>query len=99
MGAGEELDEARGRLDEALALLAREDERITRLSGSACGDACRALASMERAARAVCELVPSGERSRCDDAVAKLHRARRRVRDACGVCADGPSTDPDAPLR
>lgn len=93
------LDGARRRLDEALALLTREDEHLTKLAGSACGDACRALASMERAARTVCELVPPEERSRCDDAVARLRGARRRVRDACGSCADGPSTDPDAPLR
>lgn len=93
------LETARLQLEEALALLAREDEHITKLSGSACGDACRALASMERAARTVCDLVAPDERARCDDAVARLKGARKRVRDACGACANGPTTDPDAPLR
>jgi len=87
-------------LDDALARVVLEGDAILKLSGaSSCGDACRALASMERAARTVCDLVSPEERGRCDDAAARLRAARRRVRDACGTCANGPTTDPDAPLR
>jgi hypothetical protein len=53
-----------------------------------CEDACRALASMDRAVTHLCALVDSPSDSRrCDDARQRLASARRRVRDTCGACA------------
>lgn len=95
----DEVTEAARMIDDAFATLTKNDAELTRLSSTACGDACRALASMERAVRTVCDLVSPEERGRCDDAAGRLRNARKRVRDACGTCAAGPSTDPDAPLR
>jgi hypothetical protein len=52
-----------------------------------CESACRALASMERAASHLCSLAeePDDQR-RCDDAKLRLTAARGRVRAACGAC-------------
>lgn len=64
---------------------------------STCDNACRSLASMERAVRVVCSLVKEGERVQCDNARSRLRDARARVRESCGACSDGTRTDPDAP--
>ena len=64
------------------------------LSTSDCTSACRALASMERAANRLCVL-DTGKV--CDDARTKLEDARKRVRAACPMCVvDSPkgSTTP-----
>lgn len=78
-----------------------EFERVDRevaLSTGDCATACRALGSLERAAKRVCEgSAQLGEAARCGDAMRRLRDARGRVRSACTRCADGPSTDPDAP--
>ncbi|MCU0681047.1 MAG: hypothetical protein MUF34_02080 [Polyangiaceae bacterium] len=78
-----------------------EFERVDRelaLSTGDCATACRALASLERAANRVCEgSAQLGEAARCGDAMRRLRDARGRVRSACTRCAGGPSTEPDAP--
>ena len=56
-------------------------------AASDCSTACRALASMERATQHLCELVVEpDDRGRCDDARQRLHKARERIRSACGAC-------------
>ena len=65
------------------------------LSNAACDMACRALASMDRSAKVMCELAhPGDEQTRCDDARAKVNDARVRVQHACGECASPPGTAP-----
>ena len=51
-----------------------------------CVSACRALASMERAAKSLCDL---GGADECSQARARVEAARDRVRSSCGAC---PST-------
>ncbi len=60
-----------------------------------CPGACRALASMERAAAHLCSLATAAgdSASDCDDAERRLKAARDRVRAACGTCPGGPSLD------
>lgn len=58
------------------------------VAGSDCATACRALASMERAATRLCELATADDgRDACDDAQAKLREAKDRVHATCGGCA------------
>jgi hypothetical protein len=59
-------------------------EQASQLATSDCMEACRALASIRRAADKICALEP-GER--CAAAHAKAEEATRRVRDACPDCA------------
>lgn len=54
------------------------------LSTHACDEACRALASMRRAADRLCALEP-GER--CEQARTRCDAATRQVREACPECA------------
>jgi len=56
------------------------------LSTSDCATACRALASMQRAADRICALAPGKS---CDDARAKVDDATRRVREQCPTCTLG----------
>ncbi|HEU4404943.1 MAG TPA: hypothetical protein VFS43_06585 [Polyangiaceae bacterium] len=73
-------------------------DREVALSTGDCATACRALGSLERAAKRVCEgAAQLGEGGRCGEATKRLREARGRVRAACTRCAGGPSTDPDAP--
>jgi hypothetical protein len=48
-----------------------------------CMSACRALASMERAAKSLCDL---GGADECSQARARVEAARDRVRSSCGSC-------------
>jgi hypothetical protein len=68
------------------------------LSTSDCTEACRALASIRRAADKICALEP-GER--CAAAHAKAEEATRRVRDACPDCAiaSAPTSPKGAPAE
>lgn len=76
---------ARVRLSEAR----RELEIAT--SERDCARACRALESMERAARQVCELARSPEERReCTSAGEQVDKARSRVQSACGGCSQNP---------
>lgn len=59
-------------------------EETATLSTSDCSAACRALASIRRAADKICALEPG---DRCTAAHAKADDATRRVRDACPECA------------
>jgi hypothetical protein len=52
-----------------------------------CVAACRALASMERAAQHLCDLAGDpDDQNRCNDARRKVVAARERIRSACGTC-------------
>jgi hypothetical protein len=52
-----------------------------------CSMACRALASLERAAGHLCDLATEADdRRRCEDAKGKDLRARDKIKVACGVC-------------
>ena len=64
------------------------------LSTSDCATACRALASIRRAAEKICALDPD---ERCDVARAKAEDATRRVHDACPECAIASARAPKAP--
>lgn len=66
-------------------------ERELEASTGDCAAACRALGSMERATRHLCDLVTSSpeDAPRCDDAQRKVRAARDHVRSTCGVCPNG----------
>lgn len=69
--------EARSELDRAESQLAAALKE--------CTSACRALASMERAAKSLCDL---GGADECSRARARVEAARDRVRSSCGTCTD-----------
>jgi hypothetical protein len=74
-------------------------EQALDASGSDCATACRALGSMDRATGQLCVTASDdSEHGQCDDAKARLLRARDRVRTSCGGCPGGPSVDRDAPI-
>jgi hypothetical protein len=54
-------------------------------AGGGCALACRALASMRRAAEHVCRAAGAGD-ARCDRALQRVDGADRRVREACEAC-------------
>jgi hypothetical protein len=60
-----------------------------------CTTACRALASMERAAKTLCDL---GDPDECTRAKARVEAARDKVKKSCGSCPNGPSVSPGAPI-
>ncbi len=62
--------------------LDRAESQISAATGD-CATACRALASMERAAQHLCALDSGRE---CDRARERLAAARERVRSSCGGC-------------
>ncbi len=62
--------------------LDRAESQIAAATGD-CATACRALASMERAAQHLCALDSGRE---CDRARERLAAARERVRSSCGGC-------------
>jgi len=66
------------------------------LSTSDCTTACRALASIRRAADRICAL-DSGER--CAAGRAKADEATRRVREACPECAIASAPPPLTPPK
>jgi uncharacterized protein (TIGR03382 family) len=70
--------------DEATSLAVEIDEAHTTLSTDDCAAACRALASIRRAADRLCALEPG---PRCDEARTKEESATERVRSACPDCA------------
>jgi hypothetical protein len=81
-GAAHEPSDERAELERQLA------QDYAALSTSDCAVACRALASMQRAADRLCALAPGKP---CDDARAKVVDATRRVREQCPTCAiEGP---------
>ncbi len=70
--------------DEVAALEKQLAEEHTALQTQDCTTACRALASIRRAADRICALEPG---PRCDDARTKAEDARRKVTEACPDCA------------
>ena len=65
-----------------------------------CSNACRALVSLERATAHLCELADSSsDRSSCDDAKARVVRARAQIKASCGTCSNGATLDANAPIR
>ncbi len=65
--------------------LKKEGEERPLAGGDGCSIACRALASMRRAADHLCELAGEGD-TRCSDARARVGRASDRVRGSCASC-------------
>jgi hypothetical protein len=63
----------------------QEDGGDERDAASACDIACRALASMDRAAQHLCELSGDGD-ARCQSARDRVDRARQRVVAECSAC-------------
>lgn len=82
--------------DDITTLEKQLSSEVTALTTTDCASACRALASIRRAADKICALDP-GER--CASARAKADDASRRVRAACPDCAiaNAPGTSPPAP--
>jgi MYXO-CTERM domain-containing protein len=70
--------------DEVTTLETQLKKETTELSTSDCAAACKALASIRRAADRICSLEPG---PRCEAAHAKAEDATKRVRDACPECA------------
>jgi len=70
--------------DQIVALERSIDEQHDALSTADCATACRALASILRAADKICALEPG---ARCAAGRAKADDATRRVREACPECA------------
>jgi MYXO-CTERM domain-containing protein len=70
--------------DEVTTLETQLGKEASELSTSDCAAACRALASIRRAADRICELEPG---PRCDAARTKADDATKRVREACPECA------------
>ena len=75
-GPAPEIAGPRGELDRA--------ERQVAASQGDCAAACRALASMERAADHLCALAAGTE---CSSARERVDAARQRVQSTCGACA------------
>lgn len=67
---------------------------VDALSTSDCAVACRALASIRRAADRICALDPD---TRCAAARAKADEAAERVKRACPQCAIDPAPTPAPP--
>jgi hypothetical protein len=74
-GTRSEISAARGEMDRA--------ERQVAAAQGDCATACRALASMERAAEHLCALDPGEE---CSSARERVAAARERIRTSCGGC-------------
>jgi hypothetical protein len=87
------IQQARGEIDRAV--------RELDVSAGDCRAACRALASMDRAAGHLCSLTTQEQTERdgrCDDAKRSVFRAREKVKTTCGSCPGGPSVDKNAPV-
>jgi hypothetical protein len=66
-----------------------ESAQIFTAAGTDCSKMCKALASMERAAGHLCDLVKTGvaaDKKKCTDAKARVDHARDRVMSTCGGC-------------
>lgn len=74
--------------------LRRAEEELDVSTHRDCATACRAVGSMERATRRICDLADApDDRRRCDDAKKKLASAKQRIRAECGGCSDGTKLD------
>ena len=75
----------RAAIDHEWLELEREEMRLSDALGD-CARACRALDSMKRSARHICQLEPPPGQGRCEDANERVQQARRRVHRSCGEC-------------
>lgn len=66
---------------------ASEAEEQDRAATDPCAVACKALASMERAATYLCDLAGDTD-ARCTNARARVHGAGERVHAACPACSE-----------
>jgi MYXO-CTERM domain-containing protein len=87
---------AQGAKDDVTTLEKNLAQEHDALSTSDCATACRALASIRRAADKICALDP-GER--CARGRAKADDATRRVREACPECAIAVAPPQPAPPK
>ncbi|MDB4933248.1 MAG: hypothetical protein JWP87_220 [Labilithrix sp.] len=87
---------AQGAKDDLTTLEKNLADEHAALSTSDCATACKALASIRRAADEICAL-DSGER--CAAGRAKADDATRRVREACPECAIATAPPAPAPPR
>ena len=88
-GAGDPHAASVAKARSQLAVARRELDIAT--SEHDCARACRALESMERAMRQVCELARSPEERReCTSAGEQVNSARTKVQNSCGACAGKP---------
>lgn len=60
-----------------------KDERDVEIASSDCQAACKALASLERAADRLCMVAEPQE---CSDARVRVDRAKRAITEKCGGC-------------
>jgi hypothetical protein len=60
-----------------------KDERDIEIASSDCQAACKALASLERAADRLCMVAEPQE---CSDARVRVDRAKRAINEKCGGC-------------
>jgi len=70
--------------DDVTTLETQLGRETTELSTADCASACKALASIRRAADRICDLEPG---PRCNAARDKSEAATKRVREACPECA------------
>jgi len=80
--------------DQVRTLETQLNQEHAELQTKDCDAACRALASIRRAAEKICALEQG---PRCDAARAKLADATKHVREACPDCALAAGPSPPAP--
>lgn len=85
-----------GPQENAVQLAQSIEDQAAALSTDDCTTACKALASMERAADRLCKMDPGPS---CTKARATVDSATRRVHDACPTCASAlaPNQPPPPP--
>lgn len=85
-----------GPQENAVQLAQSIEDQAAALSTDDCTTACKALASMQRAADRLCKMDPGPS---CTKARATVDSATRRVRDACPTCASAlaPNQPPPPP--
>jgi hypothetical protein len=81
-----------GSANDVDTLLKQLDTEHAALSTSDCTAACRAVASIRRAAEKICTLEPG---PRCEAARSKAADATRRVREACPDCVIPGAAEPE----
>lgn len=64
---------------------AQFDQQLADLERLDCGNACRALGSLERSADNICGIT-GAKSTTCQDVQKKREDAKGRVRDRCGTC-------------
>ena len=83
-----------GPQENAVQLEQSIEDQATTLSTDDCATACKALASMQRAADRLCKMDPGPS---CTKARSVVDSATHRVRDACPTCASALVPTPPPP--